>query len=353
MDLFSFVLVGAAFSFTILVALAKTKAATTRSHWEAWEAFGEAHGLTHSDEVIFGLPVLKGTVEGFAVDIHRNLRSHGKSKSSYTVITVSLNLPLPSNMKVTKPLLGGALLTRLGTQDIPLADPRLDQSLRIQGRHPEAIQDLLDIWTVQEALRSFFHQGQLTCIKKNEVVMDRLGTLTGPSLEAAFAATLGMARALDEGPALAWQDLATRHALTLTRTGTAVRLEGEHLGSPVVVESPEIAWTRLCFALPDLHPSVRITSGTGGFAAKDPIVGGRVCIAGEDAALKAQFEGRRLDGLRGDLLQVFETWPEALIADSTLSITVGGQPYRTIDRLLEALGALAAALRREGGSPTS
>lgn len=330
----------------VLAQMAKAQRARRLQTSDSWEAFGEAHGLTLTGE-IYGLPVLEGTVDGFTVKLHRNLRSHGKSKAGYTVFKVSLNQPLPPGMKVTRPVLGGGLLTAMGAQDIPLTDKKLDHALRVQGSHPKAVQDLLDIWTVQEALRPVFRSGDQSCIKRDAVVLDRQGTLTGRKLEAAFADTLALAKALTEGPDLAWKDLATRHGLALTRTGTAVRLAGAHAAGAVAVDSPGGTQTRVCFTVEGLHPSVRITAGSGGFAGEDPVLGGRVCIAGSEEALQARFGGLQLDGLRGDLLQVFETWPDALVEDSTLHLTVGGQPYRTIDTLLGELGALATVLRPE------
>ena len=67
---------------------------------------------------------------------------------------------------------------------------------------------------------------------------------------------------------------------------------------------------------------------------------------GDAAARPGQFGPAQLDALRGDLMQVFETWPKTELREGRLEVTVPGEPYRQLDAMLVDCRSLAEALLR-------
>ena len=314
---------------------------------KAWMGLARRHGLEAGPTVplVFGhLPVLTGTVHGHGVEIRVVRRGGGKSKSSHTVVQTRLSIPVPAGLKVTRDTLVGGLLTAMGGQDIPLADPRLDKQLKVQGKSPQAVRDLLDIGVVRQAMQRFFAHGHYTRVEGAEVIADRRGVLTGAVLDEMLASTIGLVTAMSEGRESAWNDLATRHGLEHS-DDRVVRLSGGRDGAAVCIESTGRK-TRLTVEVVGFDLRVHICAGDGGFVEKDQILGHRVCITGDASALPAQFGPAQLDALRGDLMQVFETWPDTELRDGRLEVLLPGEPFRKLDLMLVDYRSLAEALHR-------
>ena len=319
------------------------------SHWSrerrltAWKGLAERYGFTSGPPPLGGLPVLVGSVHGHDVEVRVIRRGSGKSKASYTVVRTHLSIPVPAGLKVKRDHVVGKLLTAMGDQDIPLADPRLDTQLKVQGHSAQAVQDLLDIGVVRPAMQRFFALGPYARLEGTEVIADRRGVQTGAEFDEMLAAATGLVTAMSEGRARAWNDLAKRHGLE--RSGDrSIRLAGEREGVAVCIESTG-SQTQLTVDIRDVDPRVRIRAGGGGFVEGDQILGNRVCITGDASTLPAQFGPGQLDALRGDLMQVFETWPDTELREGRLEGTLPGEPFRTLDAMLGDYRSLADALR--------
>jgi len=311
---------------------------------KAWMDLATRHGLAAGPTVMGGLPVLVGTVGGHQVELQTVRRGSAKSKRTYTVVQTRLSIPVPAGLKVTRDTFLGGLLTGMGGQDIPLADPRLDQNLKVQGHHPQAVRDLLDIGVVRQAMQRFFAHGRFTRLEGAEVIAERPGVQTGAAADAMLASAIALVTVMSEGRESAWHDLAKRHGLS--RSGDAgVRLSGEREGVAVYVESTG-GKTLITVAVRGLDTRLRIRAGGGGFVEQDQILGSRVCITGDASALGRQFGSAQLDVLRGDLMQVFKTWPETELRDGRLGVAVPGEPFRQLDAMLVDYQSLAEALRR-------
>ncbi len=316
---------------------------------KAWNAAAERNGLIASSKTLGQLPVLFGTVQGHDVEVRVVRRGGGKNKASFTVVRTHLSIPVPAGLEVSRDHLLGKLVTAMGGQDIPLADPGLDKKLKVKGQSPQAIQDLLDIGVVRPAMQRFFALGQYSRLEGAEVIADRRGIQTDAGLDEMLASAIGLVNAMSEGRERAWKDLAERHGLE--RSGDpSTQLSGEQAGVAVQVESTG-SQTQLTVHIRDFDPRVRICAGDGGFVERDPILGNRVCITGDAATLPKLFGPAQLDALRGELMQVFETWPDTRLRDGRLDATLQGEPYRTLDAMLGDYRSLAEALRRAAGGP--
>ncbi|HCH61498.1 MAG: hypothetical protein CL927_19820 [Deltaproteobacteria bacterium] len=309
-----------------------------------WMEVAARHGLEPGPTAFTHLPILSGTVGGHAVELRVVRRSSGKSSVSHTVVQTRLSIPVPAGLKVTQDTLLGGLLTAMGGQDIPLADPRLDKHLKVQGRSPQAVKDLLDIGVVRQAMQRFFVHSHYTKVEGRAVIADRRGIQTGASVDEMLASTVALVTAMSEGRERAWDDLAQRHGLERSGTRT-VRLSGEREGVTVGIESTGHN-TILTVGIHGLDNGVCIHAGDGGFVGDDQILGDRVRITGPASALPKLFGPIQLDALRGELMQVFETWPDTELRDGRLEVTLMGEPFRQVDSILKDYRALAEALQR-------
>ena len=313
----------------------------------AWRRAAERLGLEPDPTTEEGLrPILQGTIDGHGVEIEAITRGGGKSSVTYTVFRSRFPGSVPAGLSLTRATFASELRSTLGSQDIPLADKRLDRTLLVQGSHPAAIQSLLDRGPVRKALRRFFRNDRYSRVEGRDIIADRKGFLTGDELDEMLEATIAVITAVTRVREQAWTEIAARHALTYQAIGPAVRLTGERAGAAVRIETWDGQSTQLTIEIPRLARQVRISPGGGGFATRDPILGGRVCIIGPPTVLSTWFGPTQLDELRGDLLQVFETWPDATVQDGKLNITLAGEPYQSLDAVLGDLCMLADALGR-------
>jgi hypothetical protein len=299
------------------------------------------------------LPVLQGTVDGHEVEIMLIWRGTGETRTPYTVVQSRLPGPLPAGLSLTQATFGSNLLTALGRQDIPLADASLDKKLVVGGRHPDAVRELLDALPVRKALRRFFltqgSKGSLDSrVEGQEVIAEQRGFCADESLDEMVADTVAVVTALTEARVRAWKGIARRRALAYQAIGPAIQLRGVRNGGAVSIETWNAESTKLTVEVPGLDPCIRITGGGGGFVDRDPILGGRICITGDPTVLRTQFGPGQLDGLRGDFMQVFQTWPAATVGEGKASLTLPGEPYASVDAALNDLGLLADALSRSG-----
>jgi len=322
---------------------------TAKKQQAAWRSAAARLGLELDPTAAEGSrPMLQGAVDGHAVEIEVIRRGSGKSSVRYTVVRSQFPGPVPAGLSLTQSTFFSEVRSSLGGQDIPLADGRLDRALVVQGRHPASVQALLDRKPVRKAMRRFFRNDAHSRVEGRNIIADRKGFLADAELDGMVSDTLAVVRAVTEARGRAWKDLAAQHGLTFEEIGPAVRLIGERNGGAVRVETWNGETTTLTIEVPGLDPHIRIVAGEGGFVASDQILGGRVCITGQRPVLVARFGPAQLDALRGELMQVFQTWPTATVGGGAVRITLPEEPYSTLDAVLGDLGLLAVALGQSG-----
>jgi hypothetical protein len=227
------------FLLGVLVTISSRKEEERAAAWRgAASRIGFIEGSTHPGAE---LPTLRGTVDGHGVEVESILRNENDSHLRYTVVRSRFPESVPDGLSLTQASFATAFLPVLGKQDIPIADPRLDKQLMVQGRHPVAVQALLDIGMVRKALRRFFRTGvpgaKHSRVEGRDVIAERKGLLTDSKLDELVADTVGLVTAVTEGRVLAWKDIAMRQGLTFEQIGPAVRVSGVLNGDAVRIET--------------------------------------------------------------------------------------------------------------------
>ncbi len=143
------------FVFTFLGFVLWENIHTQRKQREAWDAFGQRHGLSFTPSPL----QLEGRHEGCPLRLHTEMRGSGKSRYGVTVLRLDVDDALPGDFELRREGLGNKLLKLLGSKDEELGDADFDAAFQLRNLSPE-VNALLRSATVRRHLRtlaSFHH----------------------------------------------------------------------------------------------------------------------------------------------------------------------------------------------------
>jgi hypothetical protein len=110
---------------------------------EAWGRFAMNSGLILSQGGMFSSPRVTGDYKGFEYLLHTFSRGSGKSKTTYTGITMNFPKYIDCHLNVYQESFMSKIGKALGGQDIQIGDREFDEAFMIKSQTPEKIDKIL------------------------------------------------------------------------------------------------------------------------------------------------------------------------------------------------------------------
>lgn len=322
-----------------------------------WRKTATRLGFTFDRGSLLKNMSMQGSLDGIAVGVTLIQRGAGDTSVTYTAVEARPTVPLPAGLHIRHENLGTWFAKVLGGQDIPLADPRADEALRVRGDDPTAVQALLDHPAAEPTLHAIAQSTSeaYTRVEDGKVIFEVLGRGID-QIETLVRAAVDAVHGLDASAREPWRMLATERGLRHEETRKFATLDGTLRGLPVLIRarySDEQAKTTFRVSLEGGPPRhVRIRVGTDGERIGDPILDGRIVVEstgkGSSEAAIGWFRDRLADegrDLRGCLMDVLQGLPGAVVNSGAIHASLPGRPgpelADTVDRLIDLGVALS------------
>lgn len=104
---------------------------------ESYDQVAMRTGLRLEPGNFFSPPKLTGEYEGRTANLHTFTRSHGKSSTTYTRITLAVSNPTGNSIGLSPTNFLSGLGTMLGMQDVTIGDEDFDKKFVIKSKPPE------------------------------------------------------------------------------------------------------------------------------------------------------------------------------------------------------------------------